>query len=325
MASIKDVASLAGVSIATVSRVMNNKGPLSEHTKEIVRQAMEELNYQPSDLARALSKKKQSKIIGLLSLPLQHPFYSELITQIEECLFQKGYKLLLITSFKDILKEENCVNLIQSHLIDGLIIGGHPVNEDIFADSPIPIVTVEATLLNVPRVITDNYQGGAMATQYLIARGCRKLVHICGDIHYGHEADKRATAFEDVCKKAGVSYAVYDSTSEMLKKLDYSKIVNRLLYEHPEVDGVFASSDVIAAEVIRMVSAMGIRVPDQIKVIGFDNVKFCRLMNPPLTTVAQDIKELARQTVKNLLLLIEQQEVPMETVIPVTLVERQST
>ncbi len=326
MAGIKDVASLAGVSIATVSRVMNNKGPLSESTKKAVHRAMEELNYQPNDLARALGKKKQSKIIALLSLPLQHPFYSELITHIEECLYEKGYKLLLITSFMDIIKEENCINLIQSHMIDGLIIGGHTVCEDIFLNTSIPIVTVETILSsNIPYVISDNYQGGLTATKHLLAKGCKNLIHICGDIKFQHEADKRAIAFEDACIAAGVQYSVYNTTQQMLKELDYSQIVNKLLFEHPEVDGIFASSDVIAAEVIRMATSLGYRVPQQLKVIGFDGVKMSRLMNPPLTTIAQDMKMLASQTVSKLLDAIEKKEVPLETVIPVTLIERQTT
>ncbi len=326
MAGIKEVASLAGVSIATVSRVMNNKGPLSEQTKETVHRAMAELNYQPNDLARALGKKKQSKIIALLSLPLQHPFYSELITYIEEYLYEKGYKLLLITSFMDIVKEENCINLIQSHMIDGLIIGGHPVCEDTFLNTTIPIVTVEAILPNnIPYVISNNYQGGLIATKHLLAKGCKNLIHICGDMQSHHEADKRAVAFEDTCKAAGVNYSIYGTTVQMLKKLDYSQIVNRLLFEHPEVDGIFASSDIIAAEVIRMAASIGYKVPEQLKVIGFDGVKMSRLMNPPLTTVAQDIKMLAGETVTKLLDAIENKKVLLETMIPVTLIERQST
>lgn len=325
MASIKDVANLAGVSIATVSRVMNQRGSLSEQTKNAVNQAMAELNYQPNDFARALSKKKPSKIIGLLSLPLQHPFYSELITKIEEELFQKGYKLLLITSFRDIVKEENCINLIQSHMIDGLIIGGHPVNEDIFSHSPIPIITVEAILPGITHIISDNYQGGLMATQYLIAKGCKNLVHISGDSRFGHEADKRTLAFKDMCQKAGAAYTIYETTSDMLQKLDYSQIVSRMLFEHSEADGVFASSDVIAAEVIRTACSMGIGVPQQLKVVGFDNVKLSRLLNPPLTTMSQDIKGLAANTVEKLLLMIAGETVEAETVLPVTLVERQST
>lgn len=110
----------------------------------------------------------------------------------------------------------------------------------------------------------------------------------------------------------------------MLRNMDYSAVVSRMLFEHPEADGVFASSDVIAAEVIRVTGSMGIRVPDQLKVIGFDNVRMARLMNPPLTTIGQDFGELAQQTVQKILKQIHGETVEMRTVIPVTLVERQS-
>ena len=324
MASIKDVADRAGVSIATVSRVMNRRGALSEKTISKVQEAMKDLHYQPNDLARALSGKKESKIIALLSLPLQHPFYSELITNIEECLFREGYKLLIITSFEDIIKEENCVNLVQSHMIDGLIIGGHPASEKILYGSPITIVTVEASLPDIPYVISDNNQGGIMAARYLIARGCRHLVHIGGDMHHESESDRRTRAFEEVCAAEHIPCTVYESTAGMLRNMDYSAVVSRMLFEHPEADGVFASSDVIAAEVIRVTGSMGIRVPDQLKVIGFDNVRMARLMNPPLTTIGQDFGELAQQTVQKILKQIHGETVEMRTVIPVTLVERQS-
>lgn len=329
MASIKDVAKQAGVSVATVSRVINNKGRVKEETKEAIERAMEELHYHPNDLARALGKSKQSKIVALFSMSPYHPFFSELIYHIEEALSEKGYKLLLLTSYMDEVKEKKCAELVNSHMIDGLIIGSYPLVEDKFFHLPLPVVTVETALSDeIPFVMSDDYQGGILATRHLAAKGCRNLVLINGcydPLCAQRRMGGRERGFVEVCRQEKLEYRIYYSEPEMVRNLDYSMLVNRVFYEYPQVDGILANSDLIAAEVVRIGVSQGYRVPERLKVVGFDGTKISRIMNPPLTTVAQDIPGLARRAVDTLIAAIEKRPYQQENMIPVNLVERQTT
>ncbi len=329
MASIKDVAKQAGVSVATVSRVINNKGRVKEETKAAIEQAMEALHYHPNDLARALGKSKRSKIVALFSMSPYYPFFSELIYHIEEALSEKGYKLLLLTSYMDEVKEKKCAELVNSHMIDGLIIGSYPLVEKQLFQLPLPMVTVETALSEeIPFVMSDDYQGGILATRLLAAKGCRHLVLINGcydPLCAERRMGGRERGFADVCRQESLDYKIYYSDPEMVRNLDYSMLVNRVFYEYPQVDGILANSDLIAAEVVRIGVSQGYRVPERLKVVGFDGTKISRIMNPPLTTVAQNIPGLAQCAVDTLIASIEKRPYRQENMIPVNLVERQTT
>ncbi len=329
MSSIKDVAKLAGVSVATVSRVINDKGKVKEKTRDAIEQAMIQLSYHPNAMAQSLVKSNRSKIIAVFFMSPYLPFFSELIFYIEEALSEKGYKLLLLTSYMDEVKERKCVELVNSHLVDGLIIGSYPLIEDMLLKLPLPCVTVETALSDkIPCVMSDDYQGGILGTRHLIAKGCRHLALITGcydELMEKRKMHGREQGFAEVCQQAGVEHRMFYSEPEMIRDLDFSVLINRVFYEYPEVDGILANSDLVAAEVVRIGVSQGYKVPERLKVVGFDGTKISRLFNPPLTAVAQNIKELAVQTVDTLIAVIEGHPYQWEKVIPVNLVERQST
>lgn len=329
MASIKDVAKRAGVSVATVSRVINQAGNVKEKTKAEVEQAMEELHYYPNSLARALGKGRQSNIIALLSMAPRQPFFSELISYIEEALYEKGYRLLILTSEQDVVRDKKCTELVNSRIIDGLIIGSFPVVREMFLELSLPMVTVETYLSDtVPYVVSDNYQGGFLGARHLIARGCRNLVWINGSqspLVKERKMDGRERGFLEVCQSSGVTYRCYHSDLEMIETMDYSRLADQIFTEFPEVDGILANSDVLAADMVRAGTALGYKVPERLKVIGFDGCRISRVVNPPLTVIAQDIEGLARQAVNIMIAQIEGGSYQMKTVLPVNLVERRTT
>ena len=329
MATIKDVAKRAGVSVATVSRVLNNKDRVKDETRAAIRQALEELDYHPNDLARALVKPNQSKIIAMLSVSPHHPFFAELIHHIEEALSDRGYKLLLLTSYMNEVKEKKCADLINSRIADGLIIGSFPVADPMLLRLPLPTVAIEtAPGENIPYIMSNEYQGGILAARHLAAKGCKNLVMI-GGLHSSLGADRRLNerekGFIEVCSAQGLSHKIYYADTNMIQSLDFFTLINRIFFEYPQVDGILANSDYIAAEVIQIAVSQGYSVPEHLKVVGFDGTRISRIFNPPLTTVAQDIPQLARCTVETLIAMIEGRSYEAETIIPVRLIERRST
>jgi transcriptional regulator with XRE-family HTH domain len=213
MATIKDVARQAGVSVATVSRVLNNKDKVNEKTRAAVEKALREPDYHPNDFARALVKTNESRIVAMISVSPNHPFFGELIFHIEEALSDRGYKLLLLTSYMNEEKEKKCAELINGRMIDGLIIGSYPLADPVLLNLPLPAVAVEtAPGEGIPYVMSDEYQGGVLGTRHLIAKGCKNLVMIGGTT--GPEGtdrrmNERERGFVEVCEKNGINYTAF--------------------------------------------------------------------------------------------------------------------
>ena len=329
MATIKDVARQAGVSVATVSRVLNNKDKVNEKTRAAVEKALRELDYHPNDFARALVKTNESRIVAMISVSPNHPFFGELIFHIEEALSERGYKLLLLTSYMNEEKEKKCAELINGRMIDGLIIGSYPLADPVLLNLPLPAVAVEtAPGEGIPYVMSDEYQGGVLGTRHLIAKGCKNLVMIGGTTGLegtDRRMNERERGFVEICEKNGINYRIFYTDAEMIRSMDYSTLINRIFFEFPEADGVFANSDSIAAEVLQTASAMGYSVPEDLKVVGFDGTYISRLTNPPITTVAQDIESLADQTVETLVAMMAGRPFQEKTIVPVKLVQRRTT
>lgn len=324
MVTIKDVANRAGVSITTVSRVMNDRGPLSEATKKAVHDAMEELGYFPNDVARALGKNSLN-IIGLIVPSLKHPFFGEMVHEFEYYCYSRGFKLMVFASFYDVEKEKNCVSLMRRNMVDCIVYASHSQGSDFLEDLKIPAVTLENVFPGIPAILSNNMQGGTMASRHLIAKGCRKLINISGQRDLRLSADERTDAFIKECQCKGVEYKIYSADEKMLKDLDYTDLISRIFYEQQDMDGIFASSDIIAAQCIQTALSMGYRIPEDLKIVGYDDISLSRLIYPPLTTVRQNVKELVRTAMDTIMAIIDSKEVPQRQILPVTFIERKTT
>lgn len=326
MATIKDVAKEAGLTVTTVSRVLNNRGYISDDARERVRLAMQKLNYQPNEVARSLHK-KSSKTIGVIVPHIRHPYFAEMISNIENIAYKKGYRILLCNSQEKEEKEKEYIEICTSNRVAGIILFSGLVDVDTFIKMDIPVITMERYLDNgTASVECDNLEGGALAAQKLIDNGCKNLMMI-GSTASNVElpADLRATGFRKVCDEKSITYVEVDPEVSAYNKMTYDEMLEDALKKYPDTDGVFASSDVIAAQTLQVCSKMHISVPEQMKIIGFDDVSIAQLTTPKLTTIHQPIKEMAESAVDLLLNAAEGKMVAKKTVLPVRLIERGTT
>jgi LacI family sucrose operon transcriptional repressor len=325
MATLKDVAAKSGLTVTTVSRVLNNRGYISEQTKDKVYAAMKELNYQPNEIARSLSKQK-STIIGVIVPHIVHPYFAKLISNLESAAAEAGYKIILCNSHAESEKEIDYLEMFQSNRVVGIILCSSTVDIGKFVSLNIPIVTIERNLdVGTATIECDNYQGGVLAAKHLIERGCKNILHFSGIRGDNMPADDRSKGFVRICEEAGIAHHEVLSESDYYYTMDYCSLIEQSLKENRDIDGVFASSDLIAAQVIKVCSRLNIRIPDQLKLIGFDDVNIASLTTPGLTTIRQPIKEMAHQAIQTLLKCTNQEMVPSRIMLPVSLVEREST
>lgn len=301
---IKDVATLAGVSPTTVSRVLNERGYISEQTKSKVFQAMEELHYYPNDVARSLFR-KSTQLIGLIFPTTSHPFFGELILHIESICATFGYKVLLCNSLNDNEKERNYLEMLQRNQVDGIIVGTHNQGELDYDKVRFPVVAIDRFLSDrIPVVSSDNYQGGKVATEQLIEQHCRKIIHICGPQNLKTPANQRTNAYFDTMKKHGREPIIYELPVNFNTQHATERI-QKIFNEHQDVDGVFASDDLIAALVLSEAANSGRSIPEQLKVVGFDGTETVQICLPHLTTVQQPIQQIADTSVSMLLQQID--------------------
>lgn len=325
MPTIKDVALKAGVSATTVSRVLNNRGYLSEALKQRVYTAMEELNYRPNELARSLSRSK-SNIIGLIIPLISLPFFSELTSHIEEHAYLNGYKLLLCNSQQDKIKELEYIDMLRSSRVDGIIMGSHTLEVEAYRQMNLPLVTFDRQISPaIPYVCSDNYAGGQLATTLLIEKGCRKLAHIGGHPELNLLSHLRYEGFADTARRAGIWQTSLHTDNNSFDVLAYERLLEQLFREHPGIDGIFAGSDLIAAYALKACRESGRRVPADVRIIGYDGTALCSLSHPSITTIRQPVEEMGRLAVELILKQVEGASVSPANILPVKLQEGSTT
>lgn len=325
MSTLKDVAEKSGVTVTTVSRMLNDRGYVSDKTKKKIKQAMKELNYQPNALARALSLKK-SDFIGLIVPSASHMFFCKVIDYVEHYVSKNGYKLLLCNSNLEPKKEIEYFNMLNANKVAGVIIASRTQNIDKNIAIDAPVISIDRIISpTIPSICSDNYQGGVLAAEHLIAKGCKKLVHISGSTNLNMDGNKRYYGFKEVCEKKGIPYVAIDATEEQFLAMHYETIINMIFDNHPDVDGIFTSNDIIAAQVIGICNKRGIKIPNQIKVVGYDNIDLCTLCSPTITTIHQSVKEICQYAVESIIFKTDNKTIPSSVAFPVTLIERETT
>ena len=326
MATIKDVAAKAGVSVGTVSRVLNKRGYISKETYAKVYQAIEELNYQPNQLARNLFT-QHTNTIGLLLPDVSHPYFSELTREVELLLYDHGYKVLLCNTKEKANREQDYINMLRQNKVDGIIIATHMLKKKEYENIDLPIVGCDMLLgKNIPAVHSDHHVGGRLAAEKLIHNGCRHILQLSGYSMIPSPALVRHRVFSETCAQAGVQCITYELATDEFRRSSYSDIVNALLEHHPEIDGIF-STDIVVAYALSCLYNRGIPVPEQVQVIGYDGTELAGLLTPPLTYIKQPIREISQCLVETLLKKINGEEIPeQEIIVPgIALVEGGTT
>jgi len=325
MATIHEVAKNAGVSVTTVSRVLNNRGYISEKTRKKVYQCMADLHYQPNEIARSLQR-KQSSIIGLIIPNVSHPFFAEMANHLEYYAYQSGFKIMLCNSQMDPIKEKEYINMMKRNRVDGIIMGSHTLQVGDFKKLDHPIVTIDRKIEDkIPFVSSDNYRGGQLATELLINKGCKKIAHICGNLQLDLLANQRSNAFLDVVNKHSIEHIIVQTDMNVFDQAQYIRIIRQLFVDHPDIDGIFATSDIIAAYVIKECFNKGKRIPDDIRIVGYDDVNAASWMSPEITTIKQPLEELSQLAIELIKLQLEASKFETENILPVELIERGTT
>ena len=325
MVTLKDIAERVGVSITTVSRVLNGKGSISQETKDKVFQVMRELNYYPNEMARSLVN-KNSHISGLIVPYIDHPFFSALTAAIEEASSHAGYKLFLCISGGNQERELEQFAALQANNVAGVLVctrDSHNMDE-LLNRRNIPLVSIERSIEGVPSVACDNYKGGVLAAQELLASGCKAPLLFGNRIVSSRiPAFGRYQGFLETCRQAGCPCNAYYMEAEDLfgKHLEEDILHARELYPH--TDGIFATSDVLAAGIQTALWRLAPDYPASLPLVGFDGVsvsEYCRI-----STVAQPIYQMGEQAVLTLVQLINGEEAPASSILPVRFIRRKSS
>lgn len=314
---LEDVAAAAGVSKTTVSRVLNHRGYLSEKTIAKVQKAMQELDYRPNIIARQLYKQR-TDLVGMIFPTVDNPFFSQLEAEMERQLYRNGYKVLIGNSQNDPAKEENYLQQLLTHQVDGLIVGTQNRGLIGYQHANLPVVAIDQVVgKNIPVVSSDNYQGGLLATQRLLDDGCRHIIHTNGPLGLDTPTQKRREAYEHLMTKNNLPAITYHLDFN-ISTIDKERVFRRIFEEHPEVDGIFAANDTDASTIINLTSEYGKRIPEDLKIVGYDGSNVTRLLLPGLTTIQQPIDEMADLAVQLLQARINGQNVK-SVVLPVTI------
>jgi len=324
MASIKDVAKMAGVSVATVSRVLNNKGYVGQDTREKVESSILELNYKPNEVARSLFK-KQSNTIGLIVPDIMNPFFPELARAVEDTAIKLGYNVILCNSDANREKEQAYLDVLQQKYVNGIIVSSNTLTADQIIEINIPVVSIDREISKgLPTIVVENKKGAIAATRFLKNKGCKRIAHIRGT-HGIVNAEERCEGYKEVVDQElwfGESYVV-NGNYEMQSSI---KATLELLSQHPEIDGIFAANDIMAIGAMKAAHQLGIKVPEDLSIIGFDGISLSVATIPELTTIVQPIYELGEKATTLLVDLMEQKSVEKTFFkFDVELIERNST
>lgn len=329
MPTIKDVANLAKVSVTTVSRVLNNRGYIAEEARKKVEDAMLQLDYFPNQIARSLQN-NQSFILGLIVPDSNNPLFAEIIKYVELYASKQNYKVLLYNSFNEPEQEENHINMLRQNQIDGIIMCSHKIDVEAYKRINLPIITFDREISNQYAYIAcDNFSGGQMATEHLIECGCKSLLHISGSLKINSLQNRRTDAFEFTCMKHQIKYKIIEANDYSLLLNDALTFVeNNVLDLLKDYDGVFCNNDLLAYSLLIAATEKGIKVPEELKIVGFDNHSFTRMLQSPrITTIAQPLETIAKALCSTIINMIENKnsDGSVNTIIEVELIKGETT
>ncbi|EGR1072170.1 substrate-binding domain-containing protein [Vibrio cholerae] len=329
MATMKDIARLAGVSTSTVSHVINKSRFVSDEIAERVNNAAQQLNYAPSALARSL-KMNRTKTIGMLVTTSTNPFFGEVVKGVERSCYHQGYNLILCNTEGDNQRMKASINTLLQKRVDGLLLMCSTLEGerlDVFDRYPdIPIVVMDwGPILFASDKIQDNsLQGGYMAAKHLIECGHKEIGCITGPL-IRHQAQMRYEGYKRALAEAGIAINP-DWIVESDFECEGGYQAFEKLYERGKLpSALFVSNDMMAMGVIQAASQRGLRVPDDLSLIGYDDVHIAKFMTPALTTIHQPKYRLGKAAVDTLLYRLENPDTTAQVVqLEPTLVARNS-
>ncbi|MFH4481088.1 substrate-binding domain-containing protein [Vibrio diabolicus] len=330
MATMKDIAKLAGVSTSTVSHVINKTRFVSEEISERVNNAAKELNYYaPSALARSL-KVNRTKTIGMLVTTSTNPFFGEVVKGVERSCYQKGYSLILCNTEGDNERMRQSINTLLQKRVDGLILMCSSLEGeriDVFERYPdIPVVVMDwgPMLFTSDKIQDNSLRGGYLAAKYLIDCGHTEIGCITGPL-IKHQAQMRYEGYKRAMNEAGLEFnANWIIESDFECEGGYQAFM-KMAQRGTLPSSIFVSNDMMAMGVINAANELNIKVPEQISIIGYDDIHIAKFMSPSLTTIHQPKYRLGQAAVETLVRKLDDKSTEAQVVqLEPALVERKS-
>ncbi|WP_309122527.1 LacI family DNA-binding transcriptional regulator [Paenibacillus sp.] len=333
--TIYDIAKEAKVSVATVSRVLNNTAPVKDSTRSKIMQLIDQYQFQPNALARSLSK-KETGTIGVILPDVTNPFFPEVFSGIERVARDMGYTFFLCDTLGNYDRESQYLHILREKQVDGIIFLGGRINlskckpelveEVVETANRIPLVLVNGNLpgTSLYRVITDESKGAEIATQYLIDSGHRKIAFIAGNDNMSTTAQK-VRAFKRIMERNGLKVPADRVLYGDFSMVSGERSMVRILSQPDRPTAVFCVNDFTAVGALKAAMKAGIQVPGEISIVGYDDIPLASAIYPELTTVKQHMDRLGANAVQVLHKLIMKEKVRKLTVIEPELVVREST
>lgn len=313
MSSIQEVAKKAGVGVGTVSRVINDSGYVSEKTRKIVEEVIEELNYKPNELARNLFRNR-TNIVAVITPAIGNPYYATLCSEVENRLRKYGYKTMLCNTIGEATNEEAYLEMLERNMVDGIITGTHTLDYSCYKKIKGPIVGFDTPKLNddILIVTVDHEKGGKLAAKALIESGCKEVLQFTDATTKNYPFIKRHKAFAKEIKKAGLICREYKPKMDNFEEKFIQENIDEAFSMYPNVDGVFAT-DTHALLYMKKALSMGKRVPQDLKVVAYDGTFILNTAYPSPSAIVQPIDKLAKVAVDSLHAIINGENVDRNT------------
>jgi LacI family transcriptional regulator len=331
--TIKDIARVAGVSVTTVSRALNGYSDVNEKTRQKIAAVARELNYSPNTLARGLVMQK-SKTIGLLVSGISREsvkdnFTFEVLCGVNERASTLGYDLILFNTNTMMQREKTYTQLCRERRVDGAIIQGIKkedpyLKEVVESDIPCVLVDIPVHSNSVGYVTTDNALGAKKAVEHLASLGHKHI----GMIN-GHEdafvSQERLNGYREALKECGLSFRSEWVVSGNFEEKKAEKAVRELINRHKEVTAIFCASDLMALGALKACKELGLHVPKEMSIVGYDNIVLASYSSPNLTTVGQEVYQIGYEAADLLIEMLEGKETNMKRYLDTKLIIREST
>lgn len=318
MATIKDVAKMAGVSTTTVSHVINKTRHVADETKQTVLDAIKALNYSPSAVARSL-KVNTTKSIGMVVTTSETPYFAEIIHAVEEQCYRQGYSLFLCNTQNDPDKLKNHLEMLAKKRVDGVLVMCSEYKDDsrdlLKSFSYLPIVIMDWGPVNpdTDLILDNSFEGGYLAGKHLVDNGHKKIGYLSAELTKV-TAKQRYQGFIKALSEADVEMKSEWLFEGSFEPEDGYECMNRLLALEDRPTAVFCCNDIMALGAISAITEKGYRVPDDFSVIGYDNVHSSRFFAPPLTTIHQSKARLGERALRLLFERIAHKDAKRETI-----------
>jgi DNA-binding LacI/PurR family transcriptional regulator len=327
--TIYDVAKEAGVSIASVSNAINGKGNIGKKKREEIFKVMERLQYQPSVIASALMGKK-TFTLGLLIPDVSNPFFAEIARSVEDLAHHVGYSVIVCSTDNQDERVEKYIRLLEQKSVDGIMIGTGVENTEILlqlAEKSVPIIMIarEVSAMSVHSVLTDDFKGGSLAAQHLLELGHSRMAVLSENLKVSSSVE-RVKGFKFALFEAGLAIEEDDILSCESTIRDGRRAAAELIRRGNRPSALFCCNDLLAIGALQAAKEAGVRVPEELSVVGFDNTILSTVTSPMLTTIAQPMEQMVKLAFDLLIGDSEQEDtIKQRIVMQPELIVREST